>query len=175
MLNQLGNYAMYLGTVVALIGGARIPPQWVLFIIGFVILMLGVALKHLGKSQVVLELRGSKMQEIAERLEAIRNELKAINSEKAQLSNEELHEKVEHLTAKTIYQFSLGLNTIKTSLGLKEYNNIMTSFAPGERYLNRVWSATTDGYHEEALNYLERAVPQIEEAHTKLQSYLNNK
>ena len=39
----------------------------------------------------------------------------------------------------------------------------MNRFAAGERYLNRVWSASTDGYIEEAHRYIEKAARQFEE------------
>ena len=44
----------------------------------------------------------------------------------------------------------------------------MSSFAAGERYLNRVWSASTDGYFEEVTTYLSRAYSQFIEVRQKL-------
>ena len=40
----------------------------------------------------------------------------------------------------------------------------MNRFAAGERSLNRVWSATTDGYVDETSDYLERAVGYFDDA-----------
>ena len=47
--------------------------------------------------------------------------------------------------------------------GLQAYAEVMNRFAAGERYLNRVWSASTDGYIEEAHRYMERATRQFAE------------
>ena len=44
----------------------------------------------------------------------------------------------------------------------------MSDFAAGERYLNRVWSASADGYADEAMDYIDRARQQFEEARAKL-------
>jgi len=44
----------------------------------------------------------------------------------------------------------------------------MSAFATGERYINRVWSASTDGYVDEVRSYLERALQQFREARTLL-------
>jgi hypothetical protein len=44
----------------------------------------------------------------------------------------------------------------------------MSSFAAGEKYLNRVWSASTDGYFEEVTTYLSRAHSQFIEVRQKL-------
>jgi hypothetical protein len=46
----------------------------------------------------------------------------------------------------------------------------MSQFAAGERYINRVWSASADGYDAEARNYLERAASQFRDARQHLQS-----
>ncbi len=52
--------------------------------------------------------------------------------------------------------------------GLQAYANIMSEFAAGERYVNRVWSASADGYDGEAANYLERAAEQFRHAQAEL-------
>jgi len=44
----------------------------------------------------------------------------------------------------------------------------MSSFAAGERYLNRVWSASTGGYFEEVTTYLSRAYSQFIEVRQKV-------
>ena len=52
--------------------------------------------------------------------------------------------------------------------GLQTYADIMSHFAAGERYINRVWSASADGYDDEAANYLKKASEQFEEARRQL-------
>ena len=52
--------------------------------------------------------------------------------------------------------------------GLQTYADIMSSFAAGERYINRVWSASADGYDEEAETYLEKAAAQFADARDQL-------
>ena len=53
--------------------------------------------------------------------------------------------------------------------GLQVYADIMSNFAAGERYINRVWSASADGYAEEATAYLGKAATQFGEAQRQLQ------
>ena len=50
--------------------------------------------------------------------------------------------------------------------GLQNYADVMSAFAAGERYINRVWSASTDGYIDEVRSYLDRATQQFREART---------
>jgi hypothetical protein len=47
--------------------------------------------------------------------------------------------------------------------GIQNYADVMSNFAAGERYINRVWSASTDGYVDEVRMYLERARAQFTE------------
>ena len=46
--------------------------------------------------------------------------------------------------------------------GLQSFADVMNPFAAGERYLNRVWSASTDGYIDEAHTYVTKAREQFE-------------
>jgi hypothetical protein len=52
--------------------------------------------------------------------------------------------------------------------GLQTYADIMSHFAAGERYINRVWSASADGYDEEAESYLVKASEQFAIAQDQL-------
>ena len=52
--------------------------------------------------------------------------------------------------------------------GLQTYADIMSEFAAGERYINRVWTSSADGYDAEAAKYLLRAVEQFTDAQKQL-------
>jgi hypothetical protein len=54
--------------------------------------------------------------------------------------------------------------------GLQAYANVMSDFAAGERYVNRIWSASADGYDGEARNYLGKAAAQFRAARQQLDS-----
>ena len=59
--------------------------------------------------------------------------------------------------------------------GLQPYADIMSAFAAGERYINRVWSASTDGYVDEVKMYLTKAHDQFIEAQGKFDKAKLNK
>jgi len=52
--------------------------------------------------------------------------------------------------------------------GMQTYADIMSDFAAGERYLNRVWSASTDAYPDEVCDYLDKADEQFTSARRRL-------
>jgi hypothetical protein len=53
--------------------------------------------------------------------------------------------------------------SIAIRFGLPVYASVMSHFAAGERYLNRVWSCSVDGYIDEAHAYIKRAHDQFTE------------
>ena len=54
--------------------------------------------------------------------------------------------------------------SMQHAFGIQAYADIMSAFAAGERYLNRVWSASADGYVDEVNAYLHKASEQFNEA-----------
>jgi hypothetical protein len=58
--------------------------------------------------------------------------------------------------------------SIAIAHGLSVYAEVMSHFAAGERYLNRVWSCSVDGYVDEAHTFIERAKDQFEQGLDKL-------
>lgn len=63
-----------------------------------------------------------------------------------------------------LMNFAEARESIAHSYGLQAYSEVMTRFAAGERYLNRVWSASTDGYVDEANTYIDKAADQFADA-----------
>ncbi len=64
--------------------------------------------------------------------------------------------------------FVASRETLKHAYGLQAFAEIMTCYAGGERYLNRVWSCSVDGYVDEAAAYLPRSLEQFELAKAQL-------
>ena len=53
--------------------------------------------------------------------------------------------------------FADARNALVDRFGLDGFADVMTQFASGERFVNRAWSASADGYRGEAEASLERA------------------
>ncbi len=51
----------------------------------------------------------------------------------------------------------------------------MSAFAAGERYINRVWSASADSYIDEVMLYLDKAQVQFIEARDILKAVMQKK
>jgi hypothetical protein len=60
--------------------------------------------------------------------------------------------------------FAASREAMQHAFGLQAYADIMSAFAAGERYINRVWTASADGYVDEVMTYLDKARRQFDEA-----------
>jgi hypothetical protein len=83
----------------------------------------------------------------------------------------EIRHRIDDLFMNDLDTFVVNRESISHAFGLQAYANVMTSFATGERYLNRCWSASTDGYIDEIRTYLPRSKKQFEEALGLLRSH----
>ena len=92
--------------------------------------------------------------------------LEALNKDSANLPVYEARFEIDRLLREDLNNFANARESMKHLFGLQHYADVMSAFAAGERYINRVWSASTDGYVDEVRNYLERATQQFREAGT---------
>jgi hypothetical protein len=74
-----------------------------------------------------------------------------------------MHATIDKTFVHDLRTFADARESITHLYGLQTYADIMTHFATGERYLNRVWSASADGYVDEVVLYM----PQVEEQFTQ--------
>ena len=71
---------------------------------------------------------------------------------------------IDRLFREDLDNFAQARESMIHVFGIQNYADVMSNFAAGERYINRVWSASTDGYVDEVTLYLERARDQFIEA-----------
>ena len=71
---------------------------------------------------------------------------------------------IDRLFRQDLFAFADARESMQHAFGIQAYADIMSAFAAGERYLNRVWSASADGYVDEVNAYLHKASEQFSEA-----------
>jgi hypothetical protein len=118
----------------------------------------------LARSDTVLELNRS---ELRESIQNIVRDLEAINQSAAH-KGADLREKIDLELRTDLRRFADARESMVHLFGLQTYADIMSNFAAGERYINRVWSSSADGYDEEAAAYLKKAARQFLEAQKQL-------
>ena len=92
----------------------------------------------------------------------------------ATISGDQLRDWIDDTLRSDLRRFVDARESMVHLFGLQTYADIMSNFAAGERYINRVWSASADGYDGEAEKYLGRAVEVFRDAQTELTAAAHN-
>jgi len=145
--------------------------DWTLFVIAAVAAVLGVII---AKRQDSAEARSGSV------LETNRNELnESISNIVRDLGEmidgttargDQLRDWIDDTLRADLRRFVDARQSMVHLFGLQTYADIMSNFAAGERYINRVWSASADGYDGEAEKYLGRAAEVFKDAQAQLAS-----
>lgn len=91
-----------------------------------------------------------------------------LNAEKEALNPYDVGPIIDERLLDDLDTFVEARETIGHVYGLQNYADVMAHFAGGERYLNRVWSASADGYIDEVRAYIGHALVQFTAARDKL-------
>ncbi len=120
---------------------------------------------HLEEGQVA-----GNIQDIEISLSEIVQEVRKINEGVGPTDPYVVHKQIDEKLPEFIDTFVEARRTIGHVYGLQNYASVMSEFAAGERYLNRVWSASADGYIDEVRLYLDKAEKQFDEALKKFKA-----
>jgi len=101
-------------------------------------------------------------------LDNLVSNLSALVDSKPALPPYDYRFEIDRLFRDDLDNFAEARHAIAHSFSLQHYAEVMSPFAAGERYINRVWSASMDGYIDEVNHYLGRALEQFQEAQRQL-------
>ena len=108
-------------------------------------------------------------KDLEQSLVAIVANLKELDGRKDKVPTYDMRFEIDKLFRDDLTRFADARDSMKHLFGLQSFADIMSSFAAGERYINRVWSASTDGYIDEVLMYVEKSLSQFEHAQEEFQ------
>jgi len=97
-------------------------------------------------------------------LDNIVRNLEALHARKSDLPTYEARFEIDRLFREDLNNFAEARESMQHVFGMQNYADVMSNFAAGERYINRVWSASTDGYVDEVNAYIDRALEQFRDA-----------
>ena len=140
--------------------------QWSYFLPALVIGLGGVALVRMSTRQAAQadEKVSSDIQVIEKSLSSLVSKVGDLDAEKGSIHTYDMRHKIDELLLEDLDAFAEARETISHLYGLHAYADIMSHFAGGERYLNRVWSASADGYIDEVNAYIGHALEQFRAA-----------
>ncbi|NQV86754.1 MAG: hypothetical protein HQ492_06725 [Woeseiaceae bacterium] len=143
--------------------------NWQLFAVTATVAIIGLVIYKrqigaLARSEEVLEVN---RVELRESIANIVEDLREIN-DGGLTRGAVLRDRIDLKLRDDLRRFADARGSMVHLFGLQTYADIMSHFATGERYINRVWSASADGYDDEADAYLKRAAGQFDAAKQQL-------
>jgi len=106
--------------------------------------------------------------ELTDSLEKIIAVLDDMTASEASIKTDALRFEIDRRLRDDLRRFAEARESMVHLFGLQVYADVMSAFAAGERYVNRVWSASADGYRHEAVSYLHKAATRFREASQEL-------
>lgn len=143
--------------------------DWLLFGLAAVAAIAGVILaKRADRAEATSgDLLETNRNELSESIANVVRDLKQMTDGTA-AQGEELRDWIDEKLRPDLRRFVEARESMVHLYGLQTYADIMSEFAAGERYINRVWSSSADGYDTEAETYLTRAAEQFHDAQQQL-------
>ena len=110
----------------------------------------------------------ANIESIGTALGTIVENMKQLSEEQKSIGTYDVRHRIDELFRDDLARFADARESIAHVYGLNAYGEVMSSFAAGERYLNRVWSASADGYIDEVSAYIDKAREQFVESLEKI-------
>lgn len=142
--------------------GVAVPP----FLLALGVGVLGVALVRWALVQEATheDTVAANIETLEASLVTLVEDLEALDREKESIDVYDLRHRIDDTFPPHLDSFVQARESMKVHFGLQAYADVMSAFATGERNLNRVWSASTDGYIDEAHTYIHLAHQEMDEA-----------
>lgn len=172
-MKQLGYMMLAAGFVLAAFSTALHVQltDWKLFVPAALVAAAGVLLvkrasRGAARSASVLKSNRIELTESLANIVRVLDELEAAGRE----SSLDLKQQIDDRLRDDLRRFADARESLVHLFGIQTYASIMSEFAAGERYINRVWSASADGYDGEAADYIARAAHQFRDAQSRLRA-----
>ena len=152
------------GALFSVLNAANV--HWLFYIISIIFAVVGIVILRIASKKesqhedVVTE----NIISVEESLKRIVVNIEKLDIEKDDIYTYDVHGKIDSLFLHDLNEFVDARKSIIHTFGLSAYADVMTNFAAGERYLNRVWSASVDGYIDEVNQYITKAKDQFKMA-----------
>jgi hypothetical protein len=106
----------------------------------------------------------ANLDQLVSSLDRIVKDLEHLDRDKDTIDVYELRHHIDRTFPPELDAFVQARESLVHRFGLAPYAEVMGHFAAGERHLNRVWSASTDGYIDEAHTYVTNSKEQMTQA-----------
>ena len=161
-------FSFLAGSLLAVVDKLNV--QWCYFLPAIFMGAVGIFLVHrheraTSRSEKKLT---ANLQDIKTSLTRVVENLTRLNTEKQSINPYDMRHRIDKLFGDDLTIFADARESLAHAHSLQVYADVMSHFASGERYLNRVWSASADGYVDEVTAYLDKARIQFAQALDKV-------
>ncbi len=144
--------------------------QWSHYLPGLLASIVGVALIQYNR-----RLAATSSDRVAANLDTLRTRIARVTANmetfdaaKETMDVDAFHHHIDATFRDDLSAFADARESLAHAHGVRAYAAVMNEFAAGERYLNRVWSASVDGYIDEVRAYITKAREQFERTRSTL-------
>jgi len=147
--------------------------DWRWYVLALIVGVAGVALlrasaraadTHVHKLDADRSAMAASLERLVERLGTMVASWSTINVY-------DVHGRIDDELVGDLRTFADARESLIPLYGLQSYADLMSAFACGERYVNRAWSASADGYIDEVRTSLDTALAQLTKAKNLLAQY----
>ena len=145
---------------------------WVPYGVAALVCFAGVVLLHVSKANATQkpEDTAASLSEIKSALASAIEKASALSQESGKMAPSKIVARIDDEIAEYLRVFADGRDCMTTEYGLNVFADVMSPFAAGERAINRAWSASADGYIDEATDCLKRGCDMLIAAQTELEN-----
>lgn len=108
---------------------------------------------------------------LIESLDNLVSKLESLNRHREKLNVYDVHGRIDMLLMDDLSNFVEARESLIHVYDLQKYADLMSEFAVSERYVNRAWSASADGYIDEVWTCMDVAETRMRKARSLLQLY----
>ncbi len=149
---------------------SRLDVNWLFFSSALIVGALGVFFVRLSlhRSRRSTDRIASSLNDVENAISKIVVNITNLSAQKQAINTYDMRSRIDELFIADFEKFVDARESIAHKYSLQNYADVMNHFAAGQRYLNRVWSASADGYIDEVNTYIEKARDQFILARQKI-------
>lgn len=181
-MKYLSYFLMTIGTIGAACAVAKSDPtlkgwestwqvQTAWFLISLVIMLAGIFLKRFANKQKSSssQSQDESVTNLVNYVQSLVHDVTILKTNLMDMDLESIYKRLDETLSEPLQSFIDHRTILIDRYGMGTYGIIMTPFSQGERYLNRAWSASVDGYTDETVSYIQKALPFFQETLTLLE------
>lgn len=179
MLRVMGLIGFSLGCIIALVSAAKLPSSgatWSnmlpIYIVSTLVALIGLLVHHWSwknQSPQFSAMPNHTCFELIHFVQELLQKMQQLGQDLNEITEDEMARRIELLLETYVLPLTTEQEKLIHGLGQLQGIEVLVAIAQGERLLNRMWSAVSDGYLQEARLIYPKALAVFQEAQRQCQ------